>query len=112
MFKYYAITRVVFGHEPGNDTHQPRGDEFNSCLKNPDVAQLSYPLRYLKEVYVYADTAANHQIEQFLTYGLASLGQQYFAAHVTVCIHGDVHKLSVNVRNSLTNVCKNVIDIP
>jgi hypothetical protein len=110
---YYAITRVVFGDEPGNDTHQPRrGHEFNSCLKNPDVAQLRYPLQYLKEICVYADTAYDHQIEQFLTYGLASLGQQYFATHVTVCMYGDVHKLSVNVKNSLTNVCKSVSAIP
>lgn len=96
------IERIIFG-EPQNPAY-----EREQNLINPDFSEVTLPLLALDRILVYTETYQFFRLEQFLTYAINTLGQRYLKKGVEVDIHGDAGKLHANLRNTLTNLCKNV----
>ncbi|MBN2266708.1 MAG: hypothetical protein JW725_00005, partial [Candidatus Babeliaceae bacterium] len=49
------------------------------------------------------------QVERFMTYAVQYLGQSYLQCHVVAKIYGEEEHLHLNLRNSLTNLCNDIM---
>lgn len=78
---------------------------------NPNVAALTLPLAQLERLDIDADTADFYVLEQFLTYAVAYLGQQYLEEHVVAVVRGNSERLHPNLRNNLKNLCARVEEV-
>lgn len=102
-FNCHSVTCIIFGDSRASKN----GSE--TLLVNPDVSELIVPCWHLQQVLIYSESYALHQVEQFLTYAVNSLGRSYLKHHVIVTICGAPEKLHPNVYNSLTYLCKRVV---
>jgi hypothetical protein len=76
---------------------------------NPDVSTFTRPLSHLKFLHIHPASSSFHRVERFLTYAVQYLGQSYLQRHVVAKIYGEEEQLHLNLRNSLTNLCYDVI---
>lgn len=75
---------------------------------NPDVAELTVPMKNLEHLVIHTPTHNFHQVEQFLTYAINYIGQDTLKHHVTVHIYGEPDDLHPNLLNSFRNLCQQV----
>lgn len=97
-----SIETVIFG-SLCDLPHDPY-----TTLYNPNVSALTIPMPRLRTIIIHADTCDFLQSERFLTYAMGCIGQSHIKKHVDAYIHGDPEHLHPNLRNSLTNLCKQV----
>jgi hypothetical protein len=100
---YAQIEIVVFGKRSPSVVVRNQ-----TIWHNPDVEHLRIPLSCLRRIEIDANTADSYDIERFLTYALAYLGQTYLERTVDVQITGNPEQLHPNVRNNLCNLCHSV----
>lgn len=78
-------------------------------LQNPDVSELTVPFGRLRQIVIHTETDDFHLVEQFLTYAINYLGQDYLKQYVDVHVYGEVENFHQNLWNSLTNLCRHII---
>lgn len=93
---------AVFGNLQVDDSRK----QITVC--NPEVVDLTVPMKELECIFVHTPTHHFHQVEQFLTYAVNYIGQEYLKKFVIVHIYGDPEQLHPNLRNSFENLCKQV----
>ncbi len=101
-FRCHQVEQVVFG------AALPRDMLPSVSLLNPDVSDLHVPFWRLTRIVVVMQEYNFHLVERFVTYVVNALGQKYLKTSVDVEIYGDPAELHPNLRNSLTNLCRNV----
>ncbi|ODS34714.1 MAG: heat repeat-containing PBS lyase [Candidatus Scalindua rubra] len=94
------ITTVVFG--------KVSTDDERTTLKNPDVSELTMPMKNLIKILVDTESYDFRQVERFLTYAVNYIGEKRLKKYVEVHINGDPDKLHPNLQNLFNNLCKNV----
>ena len=105
-FRWHEVEQVVFGAAlPGMASKA-------TTLLNPDVSDLHVPFLRLTRIVVVTSEYNFHLVERFLTYAINTLGQTYLKTTVDVELYGDPAELHPNLRNSLTNLCRDVIIQP
>ncbi|ODS34707.1 MAG: heat repeat-containing PBS lyase [Candidatus Scalindua rubra] len=97
------VTRIVFGEISTDD------DE--TSLKNPDVSELTIPMKNISKVIVDAETYDFHQVERFITYAVNYIGEKRLRKKVEVVIHGNPEKLHPNLRNLFKNLFREVKEV-
>lgn len=97
-----VVKVVVFGNVQVKEARK------KVTLCNPEVVELAVPMRQLEHIVIHTPTHNFYQVEQFLTYAINHLGQEYLKKQVTVHIYGDPAQLHQNLRNSFQNLCKAV----
>ncbi len=101
-FRCHQVEQVVFG------VALPPEMPPSASLLNPDVSDLQVPFWRLTRIVVVTQEYDFHLVERFVTYAVNALGQKYLKTSVNVEIYGDPAELHPNLRNSLTNLCRNV----
>lgn len=97
-----SVEVLVFGDISGIDIDPKKG------LHNIDVSQLTLPMRALKRLLIDTHTYNFHHVERFMTYAVNYIGQEYLKEQFEVNIYGDPDKLHPNLKNTVTNLCRDV----
>jgi hypothetical protein len=90
-------------------TVPPNSLDLTQTLLNPDVSALSVPPLDMQHIRIDATSYPFHRLEQFLTYAVNHIGQDYLKKSVMVTVYGNIKRLHPNLQNSLTNICQQMI---
>lgn len=77
-------------------------------LYNPEVAELTIPLKKLNKVLINTESCDSRQIERFITYAINYIGKTRLKKKVEVHICGEPEKLHQNLRNLFEDLFKAV----
>lgn len=102
-FRCHCVERIIFGVVP----YVP--EQGIADLHNPDVSSLTVPFWRLHQIMIDTNTYNFHLVEQFLTYAVNSIGQDYLKKYVTAHVYGKMENFHPNLWNSLTNLCQQVL---
>ncbi len=79
-------------------------------LVNPDVSTFEIPPFGLEHIVVNVDAYQLHHIEQFVTYAVNTIGQEYLKQTVDVTVIGKIAQLHPNLRNVFANMCHQIVE--
>lgn len=79
---------------------------------NPETERLTTPCPHLQKIIILAAAHDFHRLERFVTYAINALGQNYLKHVVTVQVYGEADELLPNLRNMLSNLCREVVYHP
>ncbi len=79
-----------------------------ASLVNPYISGNSQMMPNLSCLRIHIPTASVSHLEQFLTYAVSYVGQKRLKQHVDVELFGNPEALHPNIRNNLTNLCRNI----
>lgn len=108
----HVVEQIVFGTSQMSDNALSEKRASHYTLQNPDVSSLTTSFFHLKHLHIQTESYDLYQLEQFLTYAVNYIGEEYLKEYVEVHLYGNLERLDTNLRNSLTNLCKQVYEYP